>query len=125
MFYTIKPTTRIAHMADPLVGPYANVVGMQPPMQAPPQPTIIDAIFDPLENLMAMFGLVTPVSRAVFGMICGATVVFLTKPSSVFLPNGTPRQFTLLLPPAERDQGTWVPWYAWILIPGILLGFLI
>lgn len=102
------------------------LAGQAPP---PPEPSVlaraVGAVFEPLEYIFGTLGLVSPVSRALFGLATGSLVVFLVKPQSAWKPDGTPRQLIWLLPADKRQEGTYFPWYFWALVPAVLFGFFI
>lgn len=103
-----------------------NIAGARPPA---PEPGVVGrlvgAVFEPVEYVFGMLGLVSPVSRALFGLAAGSLVVFVLKPQSAWKADGTPKQLIWLLPADKRKEGTYFPWYFWALVPAILFGFFI
>jgi len=113
------------------MNPFQQPMNIQPPAGAapPPEPSalgrLVGAVFEPVEYVFGALGLVSPVSRALFGLAAGALVVFAVKPQSAWKADGTPKQLIWLLPADKRKEGTYFPWYFWALVPAILFGFFI
>lgn len=85
----------------------------------------IVAVRDAVYGLFSAFGLNTPVSRALVGMLLGSAFVLLIKPSSSFDEQGRAKPFRPLVPADKKAQATLVPWFFYPLGLAFLLGFLL
>jgi len=99
-----------------------------PPSGMPPQRgggSAIESVRDAIYGLFSAFGLNTPVSRALVGLLLGSAAVLTLKPSSSFDEQGRAKPFRPLAPSDKKAQATLVPWFFYPLGLAFLLGFLL
>lgn len=85
----------------------------------------IESVRDAIYGLFSAFGLNTPVSRALVGLLLGSAAVLTLKPSSSFDEQGRAKPFRPLAPADKKAQATLVPWFFYPLGLAFLLGFLL
>lgn len=85
----------------------------------------IVAVRDAIYGLFSAFGLNSPVSRAIVGLLVGSAVVLVLKPSSSFDEQGRAKPFRPLVPSDKKASATLVPWFFYPLGLAFLLGFLL
>lgn len=85
----------------------------------------IVAVRDAIYGLFSAFGLNSPASRAIIGLLIGSAAVLVLKPSSSFDEQGRAKPFRLLVPADKKAQATLVPWFFYPLGLAFLLGFLL
>lgn len=85
----------------------------------------VEAVRDAIYGLFSAFGLNTPVSRALVGLLLGSAAVLTLKPSSSFDDQGRAKPFRPLAPADKKAQATLVPWFFYPLGLAFLLGFLL
>lgn len=68
---------------------------------------------------LAAVGLGTYSGRFIFASVAGFGLQLALKPSVSYTKEGRMKPFTLLSGKNEKDA-TWVPWWSWSLVPGLV-----
>jgi hypothetical protein len=86
-------------------------------------------IIEPIENgfdaVGAMQGEMAPLKRAAIGAALGAAVVYGIKPSVAYDKNGVARPFAGTATAGQKDNATWLPYWAIIGIPAVVFSVFI
>lgn len=83
----------------------------------------VDNVLAPVEHLLSNIPLCsTPLGRTVVFGALGGAAAFVLKPSMSFNPDGSVKPFILF---SETPDGAIFPWWAWIIVPGVLFGVFI
>jgi len=79
------------------------------------------AIISPLERILASNPLTaSPIGRACAGMAVGGAIAFGLKPSVSFNADGSTRPWVLT--DSKAPNPTLLPYWAWVLVPGVIFG---
>lgn len=77
------------------------------------------SMLDTIEIPFYYLGLTTVPKRFMAGLVATSTILYATKPSSLFYTDGTPKPWAL----TSSDEGaTYVPWWAYGVGVGVILG---
>ena len=91
--------------------------------------TLDNLIIDPLESVFdsvgAMQGELAPVKRMAIGAAVGYAIAYGVKPSVAFDEHGVPRPFAGTATAGQKDNATWLPYWAIIGIPAVVFGVFI
>lgn len=79
------------------------------------------ALISPIERVLASNPITAvPAGRAAAGMVLGGAIAFGLKPSVSFNPDGSTRPWVLT--DSRAPNPTLLPYWAWVLVPGVVFG---
>jgi hypothetical protein len=82
------------------------------------------SIITPVEQVVGALPLgQSPIGRVVLGLGLGISIAYFVRPSMSFYPDGRPRPW--ILTDSKNVEGTIFPYWAYPLVPAILLGVLL
>ena len=77
-----------------------------------------------IENLLLMVpGGATPIGRAAIFGAAGGAFAYFVRPSASFKPDGTPKEW--ILTNQNDPDATLFPYWAYVIVPGVIFGVLI